>query len=237
MTGAPSPCPLCGGVDVGFFCADAARVYLWCRACDLVFVDPAALPAPEAERARYETHNNHVDDPGYAAFLERFAAPFCEALGPAPQEGLDYGCGPGPALASLLEARGHRVAVWDPFFTVDDSVLTRTYDFVTCTEVVEHFHRPGEEFARLVGLLRPGGRLGVMTALRPADEAFPTWHYRRDFTHVSFFSQETFEFLARRFGLTVSFPARDLVFFRVLSCSQGSRATLASIFPHHVSPL
>ena len=36
MTGVPAPCPLCGDVDVGFFCADAARAYLWCRSCDLV---------------------------------------------------------------------------------------------------------------------------------------------------------------------------------------------------------
>ncbi len=212
MTGDPSPCPLCQGADVGFFCADAARPYLRCRACDLVFVDPAMLPAPEAERARYETHNNDAADPGYVAFLERFAAPFCEALGPAPLDGLDYGCGPSPVLAGLLEARGHKMALWDPFFAPDATVLARTYDFVTCTEVVEHFHRPGEELARIIGLLRRGGRLGIMTSLRPADEAFPTWHYRRDFTHVSFFSQETFEFLARRHDLSVTFPDRDLVF-------------------------
>lgn len=212
MTDVLAPCPLCGGVDVGFFCADTARPYLRCRTCDLVFVDPGSLPDPAAERARYETHNNDAADPGYVAFLERFAAPFGEALGPAPLEGLDYGCGPAPVLAGLLAARGHRMAVWDPFFAPDATVLSSSYDFVTCTEVVEHFHRPGEEFARLVGLLRPGGRLGLMTALRPADEAFPTWHYRRDFTHVSFFSQATFEFLARRHDLTVTFPERDLVF-------------------------
>jgi len=205
------PCPLCDHARAPFFWRDRTRSYFQCPRCALIFVDPADLPAPEAERARYETHNNSPEDAGYVAFLQRFAAPFAQRLGPTPQRGLDFGCGPGPALHPLLEARGHTMALYDPFFAPDASVLTGAYDFITCTEVFEHFHAPGLQWRRLLALLGPGGHLGIMTRLVPDLLTFRTWRYREDFTHVSFFFRETFSFLAHRDGLQVEFVDWDIV--------------------------
>ncbi len=109
---------------------------------------------------------------------------------------------------------GHRMALYDPAFRPDESALTRTYDFITCTEVVEHFHRPAQEFARFDGLLRPGGWLAVMTGFVTAQTDFSRWHYRRDPTHVVFFSQRTFEVLAARHGWDCEFPCRDVALMR-----------------------
>jgi len=47
-------------------------------------------------------------------------------------------------------------------FRPGSEALTRTCDFITCTEVAEHFHRPADEFRRLDALLKPGGWLALM---------------------------------------------------------------------------
>jgi len=126
-------------------------------------------------------------------------------------QGLDYGCGPGPALAMMLREAGHPMQAWDPFFAPDPDALVRRYDFVTCTEVVEHFHSPAAEFARLDALLRPGGWLGITTCLQTEDARFAAWHYRRDPTHVVFYRAVTFEVIAARFGWRCELPEKDVV--------------------------
>jgi len=198
-------CPVCRAAKAGTFFPG----YRICPVCEAVFLDPARLPGREEERERYLLHENDPADPGYRNFLSRLAGPLLRRLLPG-REGLDYGCGPGPALARILEEAGHRVRLYDPFFHPDNRALERQYDFVTCSETVEHFHRPAEEFERLDKLLRPGGWLAVMTAFRPAGREFAAWYYRRDPTHVVFYREATFRRLAGRFGWKPEFPARDV---------------------------
>jgi SAM-dependent methyltransferase len=139
---------------------------------------PAAQHADSArERARYETHRNSPDDPGYRAFLDRLLAPLTAVL-PAGAEGLDYGCGPGPTASAMLRERGFRTFDYDPFFFPDARPLARTFDFIVCTEVLEHLRRPAEDLARLAGLLKPGGLLGAMTGVLEDDASFEGWWYR-----------------------------------------------------------
>jgi SAM-dependent methyltransferase len=114
-------------------------------------------------------------------------------------------------LAAMLREAGHSVALYDPFFARDPSVLDGDYDFIVCSETVEHFHRPAEEFARLDRMLRHGGWLGIMTSFQPADEDFADWHYRRDPTHVVFYSAATFHWLALRFDWQCEIPRPDVV--------------------------
>lgn len=186
------------------------RDYWRCDACEATFVPPAQRPTVAVERAEYLLHRNAPDDPGYLRFLARLADPLLQRLPPA-AEGLDYGCGPGPALAAVLRAAGHRVALYDPLFAPDTAALARSYDFVTCTEVVEHFHDPAAEFVRLDALLRPGGWLGVMTCFQTEDARFAGWHYRRDPTHVVFYRERTFRHIAQRFGWHCEVPCKDVV--------------------------
>ncbi|MDP8235838.1 MAG: class I SAM-dependent methyltransferase [Candidatus Erginobacter occultus] len=199
------PCPVCRAAETGPFFPD----YRVCPECEAVFLLPHLLPDPDEERKRYLLHENDPDNPGYRDFLSRLAGPLLERLAPG-MEGLDYGCGPGPALARILEEAGHRVRLYDPFFYPDRSVLDLTYGFITCTETAEHFHDPAGEFTRLDRLLEPGGWLGVMTCFRQPDRDFASWHYRRDPTHVVFYREATFRRLADRFGWQCEFPARDV---------------------------
>lgn len=177
------------------------------------FLDPAQLPDAAAERTEYALHRNDPDDPRYRAFLAGLAEPLLQRLPPR-QYGLDYGCGPGPALAAMLGEAGHHVALYDPFFQPDIGVFDHRYDFITCTEVWEHFHRPAAEFRRLHSLLEPGGWLGVMTRLQTEDRRFVNWHYRRDPTHVVFYRVATLHDIARRFGWACEILAPNAALFR-----------------------
>lgn len=206
-------CPVCESPSCAHFLQVGARDYWRCGRCEATFLDPSQRPAPQDELAEYRLHRNDVDDPGYRRFLGRLAAPLLERLAPA-SAGLDYGCGPGPALAAMLAAAGHRMAVYDPLFFDDPDVLVGPYDFITCSEVVEHFHRPAREFARLDGLLAPGGILAVMTAFQTHDAAFAGWHYRRDPTHVVFYRARTFEVIAARFGWDCEIPGANVALLR-----------------------
>lgn len=178
------------------------RAYWRCERCQARFLDPGQLPDLTMEKGEYDQHENNPDDPGYRRFLGQLTNPLLQRILPG-SRGLDYGCGPGPALAAMLEEAGHAVAVFDPIYAPDPQVLERRYDFITCTEVVEHFHRPATEFKRLDQLLEPGGWLGIMTRFQTDDERFANWHYRRDPTHVVFYREATFGWLGEHFGWKV----------------------------------
>jgi 2-polyprenyl-3-methyl-5-hydroxy-6-metoxy-1,4-benzoquinol methylase len=184
--------------------------YWRCGRCQATWLDPTHHLSPEAEHAHYLNHENEVDDPGYRGFLSRLAEPLLERLPPG-QSGLDYGCGPGPALAAMLCEAGHGMALYDPFFAPDEAPLSGIYDFVTCTEVAEHFHAPAQEFERLGALLRPGGWLGVMTCFQTDDARFRDWHYRKDPTHVVFYREATFHKIAADLGWVCACPVKDVV--------------------------
>ncbi|HST59006.1 MAG TPA: class I SAM-dependent methyltransferase [Longimicrobium sp.] len=206
------PCPLCHSGRVQPFAELRTGRYGRCPVCRLVVLAPEHHPSPEAERAHYGTHENDPADPGYRAFLARVADPLAERLAPG-AEGLDYGSGPGPALAGMMAERGFRMRIYDPFFAPDGDALRRAYDFVTCTETAEHFHHPAEEFARLDGLLRPGGWLGVMTELLDDARDFATWRYARDPTHVCFYHADTMRWIADAHGWRMEAPGRNVVLF------------------------
>lgn len=212
-TGNPPPCPVCHAPGPRLLVALEGRTYWRCGHCAARFLDPAHHPAAEAECAHYRLHENDPDDPGYRRFLAKLATPLLARLPPA-ASGLDYGCGPGPALARMLEEAGHRVALYDPFFFPQPEALQQTYDFVTCTETAEHFHRPAGEFARLTRLVRPGGWLAIMTCFQTDDSRFADWHYRRDPTHVVFYRAETFRWIAGTYGWSCETPGKDVAFLR-----------------------
>ncbi len=207
-------CPLCQSTHVVDFEQDKRRRYFRCDLCSLVFADPASRLSPEEEKAHYDLHENSAKDQGYRRFLSRVATPLSEKLGMASKQGLDFGCGPGPVLASMLADKGYTMSIYDPYFSPDIMVLEVQYDFVTCTEAIEHFYLPHKEWRQLLSLVKPGGWLAIMTKLVIDADAFKRWHYKNDPTHVSFFSRETFCFLADRDGLDVDFVGNDVILLR-----------------------
>lgn len=206
-------CRLCGAGTLSSFQRVGSLDYLRCRFCQGTLLARRHLPPLPTEEAHYRLHRNDVNDAGYRLFLERLVRPLAVRLEPG-SIGLDYGCGPGPAGAAMLRERGHTVIEYDPLFAPAYDALDDRYDFVFCSEVVEHFHEPFSEFGRINSLLRPGGWLAIMTCFQTDDAAFENWHYRRDPTHVAFYREHTFHVLARRFDWTIQVPARNVVLLR-----------------------
>lgn len=216
MTSEIGGCPLCGAERPSFYHKDTRREYLQCPICRLVSVPSCFWLRRDEEKAVYDLHRNDALDQGYRRFLSRLVTPMLQRLD-ARQNGLDFGCGPGPALPLMFEEQGHQVQLFDPFYCNDISLLTGTYDFICATEVVEHLQNPAQEFARLFAMLKPGGWLGIMTKLVIDIEAFSNWHYIRDLTHISFFSRNTFQYLANRYSAELTFAAGDVILLRKVS--------------------
>jgi SAM-dependent methyltransferase len=208
------PCPLCGHAPANWFNANADRTFYRCPRCALIFVDRGDRLPPTEEKARYDLHENQPDDPGYREFLRQLQDPLMARLGPPPLEGLDYGSGPTPVLAMMLSEAGYAMAVYDPFYAPDPAPLERAYDFITCTEAIEHFYRPDTEWRLLLSLLRPGGWLGLTTRLVDRPGRFMDLHFRKDRTHVCFFSRRTFNFLAEQDALQMTFIGERVVLVR-----------------------
>ena len=203
-------CPLCESSDSLPFWRDQKRTYRRCQQCQLVFVPPVYHLSQAAEKAEYDLHRNNPDDKGYRTFLSRLSTPLCERL-PAGASGLDYGCGPGPTLSLMLAEAGFDLHIYDPFYAADTDVLQECYDFITCSEVVEHFRFPGREFSILWDMLKPDGWLGIMTKLVIDRQAFARWHYKNDPTHIAFFSRKTFIFLAEHLAARLEFVGSDVI--------------------------
>jgi len=202
-------CIVCGEFAANFFVRVNGDRYERCGACQATFLNPEQRLSIDDEHARYRQHRNDPDDKDYRRFLSKLAGPLLQRL-PLPGKGLDYGCGPGPALACMLREAGHHVRLFDPLFYPGTETLEDLYDFIVCAEVIEHFHQPAEEFARLNRMLIPGGWLALMTCFQTDDNRFATWHYRRDPTHVVFFREATLRYIARRFGWRCEIPVKDV---------------------------
>ena len=192
-------CPLCEGADVSNYYRDKVRGYLQCGTCQLVFVPAYEHLSAVEEKAYYDLHENRPDDPGYRKFLSRLFDPLIARL-PPNARGLDFGSGPGPTLCRMFSEAGYEVALYDPYYAPEISVLSTQYDFITMSEVVEHLAAPGMELDRLWNCLSPGGWLGIMTKRVRDPQAFRTWHYITDPTHVSYFSEATFQWLAAKWS-------------------------------------
>ncbi|WP_108650349.1 class I SAM-dependent methyltransferase [Dongshaea marina] len=206
----PGLCPLCGSLEYAHYFTDSRRDYWLCEHCGLVFVAPQQYLSEAQERAEYDLHQNSPDDAGYRRFLGRVFDPICARIS-AGARGLDFGCGPGPTLSLMFEEAGYPVALYDHFYYPQPSALQAKYDFITATEVVEHLHQPMQVIKMLVNCLKPGGVLGVMTKLVKDRQAFANWHYKNDLTHVCFFSQQTFRWLAGELELQLEFIGSDVI--------------------------
>ncbi|NLN45029.1 MAG: class I SAM-dependent methyltransferase [Clostridiaceae bacterium] len=197
-------CPVCGAVARTLLHPADRRVFHRCGGCGFSWLDAAHQLCADEERARYRLHRNTEDDPGYVAYLRGFIE---RALRPhlptGPCDALDFGCGPTPVLARLLEQDlGCRTAVYDLYFFPQTPEPGTLFDLVTATEVAEHLSDPVAAFRELAGLLRPEGILGIMTLLSPEDDvAFLDWFYLRDRTHRAFYSRGALACLAGASGL------------------------------------
>lgn len=206
-------CPLCRAADSSFAFSVGGRSFFECSSCDLLFVGCEHFLDATEERRRYDNHQNLETDGGYVTHLSRLMDVVLPEL-PAGARGLDFGCGPSPVMARLFEKRGFSMCNYDRVYHPKVPASFGPFDFITCCEVVEHFQRPGDDFALLRSLLKPGGCLGLMTNFREGERRASSWWYLRDPTHVCFYSRRTLEWMAVRYGLELKSMEKDVAVYR-----------------------
>ncbi len=205
-------CPLCRGI-LEHFTIFRNILYHRCLNCHALLMDPQFYLSPAAEKERYDQHNNDPADPGY----RRFVSPLVERVKAAygtEATGLDYGAGPGPVVSALLKEAGYRPVLYDPFYWNDPGLLNDRYDFIACCEVIEHFHRPFDEFKRLRSLLNPGGSLFCMTETYAETTDFESWHYKNDPTHIFFYHQDSLAWIRDNVGFSSLENSGRLIVFQ-----------------------
>lgn len=162
------------------------REYWRCCTCNLIQVPEQQRLSPGEEKAIYDLHENSPHDQGYRNFLARIAIPLQHHLRSGAR-GLDFGCGPGPTLSLMMAAAGFPCSTYDIYYAPYPERLQTSYDYITCTEVIEHLGQPAQVIQQLVNCVAPGGYLALMTKCWKDLEQFKGWSYRNDPTHISFF--------------------------------------------------
>ncbi|MBC7465424.1 MAG: class I SAM-dependent methyltransferase [Bdellovibrio sp.] len=187
------------------------QTYWRCESCALIFLDPSERLDTAKEKARYEKHENNVLDQGYQQFVNPLYQAVTKSQSPE-DKGLDYGSGPDSAISHLLKLEKYNILKYDPYFCDEPQILTaNTYDYIIVCEVAEHFYDPKSEFEKLKSYLKPGGHLFVMTSLMTDQIDFATWSYRRDVTHVCFYSAPTCDFIKTQAGFKSAHVHANLV--------------------------
>lgn len=197
--------------------------YLCCDVCELITMDPQSFVTREEEHNIYDDHQNSIDDPRYVAFFYHFLNNAVFPYDNGGKKGLDFGSGPSPVLAQILERfHGFDMDIYDYFYAAEKVYEHQKYDMVTCTEVVEHLKNPLAYFTLFNELLKPNGTLSIMTSFhKNSDIHFSNWHYARDKTHVSFYTPKTMTYLANKVGLKIIYTDNcRYTTFAVDNCSK-----------------
>jgi len=189
-------CPLCSSISSEVFSNDRKRNYLKCLTCSLVYVPDSFHLTTVDEKRRYDSHNNSSENVEYQEYLQTII----QKLGNLSQfsSSLDFGSGKSTYLRDHLRELGLNSQVYDPYFHSDKSVLESKYDLILVIEVIEHVR----DFQSFIEQLRvcstSATTIMIKTALYPEAKFFNDWYYKRDLTHIQFFSLPSLELVAKK---------------------------------------
>lgn len=207
-------CTLCDISDAKLIHKDPQNGSLFysCLDCGFIFRDRQFFLKFEDELKRYQHHQNDVNSVGYQNFLMPVVDEVLK-LCKSDQKGLDYGCGASSVVVHLLKNKGYDILGYDPFFHPQDNLLKKQFDYITCTEVIEHFKNPQLDFRNMANLVKSGGKLLVKTSLTDDVADFANWHYHRDPTHVGFFNHKSLQKVAEVTGLSLQKITPEFIVF------------------------
>jgi SAM-dependent methyltransferase len=209
-----SECLICLNCNTQEYSHDKFRKYLICSQCELIFVPRNQLIPPDAEKQRYDSHQNDENDPQYKNYLTQIMNQIVPEL-EKQQSGLDFGCGRTDLLAQLFRDNNFLLDSFDLYFLPDEKIWTKKYDFIILSEVIEHLRDPVAELEKLRKLLFPNGKILIKTMLHPGEKySFDNWFYKRDSTHVQFFNSKSLSELGKK--IRISGPrmiSKDLAMF------------------------
>jgi len=192
-------CPLCDTLSQKFY-EDTQRYYK-CPECDGIFVHRDDLPQADAEKERYELHDDDTEDKGYRNFVAPITSNILKDFSKG-DKGLDFGAGTSAIISTVLREHDYDIKDYDPYFHNEPKLLTQQYDYIASCEVIEHFYNPKKEFALLREMLREGGKLYLMTDIYDGNIDFASWYYKNDPTHVFLYTPKTFAYIKEAYGFS-----------------------------------
>lgn len=205
-------CLLCKS-DTKLFIKIKEREFYRCEKCYSIMLSPINYLNKENEKLRYEEHNNDVFDKRY----QDFVSPIVNAVLKDFEEehkGLDFGSGTGPVITKMLKDQDYDIEIYDPFFANDKEKLYKSYDYIVCCEVMEHFHNPRLEFKRLKNMLNNKGYLYLKTKVYNENIDFESWYYKDDPTHVFFYHLKGLEFIREYYGFSMMKNLEDMIIYK-----------------------
>jgi 2-polyprenyl-3-methyl-5-hydroxy-6-metoxy-1,4-benzoquinol methylase len=144
-----------------------------------------------------------MENQGYVQMFENFLDFFWDEL-TCKENALDFGSGPTPVLSEVLKKRHINVDCYDKFYQPAEIFQHKTYDLITSTEVFEHLEAPLETLTDLSTHVKSGGIVALMTLFHANDHRqFLEWWYKRDKTHITFFTPKTIRVMAEKSGFDV----------------------------------
>lgn len=222
----PAPCRVCGGRDAAPYAAKDGYRFVRCGGCGFVYLDP--MPSPRTLAALYGGDAGEISAERYPKAASRMRRARIKALRFARYfrggKALDIGCG-GGFVVEAMRRRGAWAAGLDidaraiayarghfpdcAFFCEDFATFAArglVFDFVYCSEVIEHLPDLDGFMRLLAGALRPGGRVFLTTPdighrRVPADVT--AWDMFSPPRHVQFFDVQTIRILFARYGFEI----------------------------------
>jgi len=193
-------CQICNKTTASFVDEKTDITYHHCKVCEYIFKSPEHYIALDAQKERYDIHENDENSVGYRAYFQRFLDFVLPFVG-APKNALDFGCGESSLLAKMLRESGIETDYYDPIYHPSNLDDSKKYELIVSTEVFEHLHQPRVVFEMLISRLEEGGYLAIQTQFHPnEEEAFKKWWYHQDETHIVFFRAKTFRVLSEMYG-------------------------------------
>jgi len=195
-------CKICNTQIENFKDTQLKKIFFHCSNCELIFLDKTYHVTNVNEKNQYDQHNNSLENKGYVKMFNDFLDFTLENLNI--KTALDFGSGPTPVLVELLKKRGLYTEYFDKYYQPKKIYENKTYDLITSTEVFEHLENPIEILSTLAKHLNPNGIISLMTLFHTnKQEDFLKWWYRRDPTHITFFTPKSIELMANKCGLKI----------------------------------
>ena len=196
-------CKICGTDTKEIYHKNLKASYFQCSACEFISKDENAIISSEEELKIYDYHNNSIEDEKYVAYFKDFIDHSIMPHFEGEKSGLDFGSGPSPVLAMIMERDyGFDMDIYDLFYSPEKTYKKKQYNLITCTEVIEHLKEPLSYFRLFKELLDDKGTLAIMTLFHSNNDVdFQDWAYVRDKSHISFYTPKTLETIADLTGL------------------------------------
>ncbi len=197
-------CKICNSRTQVIYDKQFDITYYYCGHCEFITMDEKKQVSFNEERRIYDLHNNSLECEGYVTMFHNFLE---NSVIPFKKEGkaLDFGSGPEPVLSQLI-IRDYKFDIdhYDLHYQPDNTYKNTKYDVIFTTEVIEHLKNPIEIFKMLYEILNEDGILAVMTLFHDNNEqSFIKWWYRRDETHISFYTIKTLKTIAKLVGFSI----------------------------------